>query len=178
MDVILNGKNIRLRKIVRSDAVAITRYAKDPAISRFTLIPRPYTMESSYRFIRHTHLMRRRGMDQSLGIELKERGEIIGMISLMHIDRKNRNAEIGYWLAKPYWRRGYSLEAIRLIIKYGFRKLKLVRIYARVLHPNLASAKLLEKAGFRYEGRFRKSALMRGRWMDDLLYGMLKEECL
>ena len=98
------------------------------------------------------------------------------MISLMNIDEKNKNAEIGYWLGKKYWGKGIMREAVKLILQFGFKKLKLERIYAKVLHPNVASAKLLEKSGLRYEGRLRRATLRRGRWYDDLCFGILKTE--
>lgn len=98
------------------------------------------------------------------------------MISLMKIDYKNKNTEIGYWLGRKYWGKGIMKEAIKLILNFGFKKLKLVRIYARVMHPNISSAKLLEKSGFRYEGRMRKTILRRGKWMDELRYSILSNE--
>lgn len=65
-------------------------------------------------------------------------------------------------------------EAVCLMLKYGFRELKLVRIYARVMTPNIASAKLLEKLGFSLEGHRRKVNLHHRRWMDDYLYAIVK----
>jgi RimJ/RimL family protein N-acetyltransferase len=111
-----------------------------------------------------------------LGIELKETGQIIGVMSLMHIDPASKNAEAGYWLGKKYWGQGIAKEALKLILEFGFKKLELVRIYARVTHPNIASARLLERCGFKYEGRMRKSTFTNGKWMDDLMYAILKEE--
>ena len=67
-------------------------------------------------------------------------------------------------------------EAIKLILNFGFKKLKLVRIYARVMHPNISSVKLLEKSGFQYEGRMRRTTLRKGKWMDDLRYSILSNE--
>jgi [ribosomal protein S5]-alanine N-acetyltransferase len=95
--------------------------------------------------------------DYELGIESKKTGEIIGIISLMHRDNIRRSGEVGYWLGNLYWRRGITKEALTLILDFGFNNLELVRIYAKVLHPNLTSIRLLESAGFRYEGRIRKS---------------------
>jgi len=94
----------------------------------------------------------------------------------MNIDYKNMNAEIGYWLGKEYWGKKIMKEAVFLILGFGFEQLKLVRIYARVMHPNIASAKLLEKQGFKYEGRLRKATLREDKWMDELRYSILRNE--
>ena len=123
-----------------------------------------------------THQKMRKKKTFSLGIEFKETKEIIGMVSLMNVDYDNKNAEIGYWLGKKYWGKGIMKEAIKLILDFGFKKLKLVRIYAKVMHPNITLAKLLEKSGFKYEGRMRKTILRRGKWMDDLRYSILNSE--
>jgi len=100
------------------------------------------------------------------------------MIGLMKIDYNNKNAEIGYWLGKKYWGRKIMKEALKLILNFGFKELKLVRIYARVMHPNIASANLLEKSGFKYEGRMRKTTFRKGKWLDDLRYSILREELM
>jgi RimJ/RimL family protein N-acetyltransferase len=176
MDIKIIGKEIILRLIHKSDAASIYRHARDKDIGRYTFIPYPYRIEDAYKFIRDTHKWRRKGTVLTFGIEHKETGEIIGMISLMHIDRINRNGEVGYWLGKKFWGKGFTLEAVQLICRHGFKKMKMVRIYARVLHPNIASARVLEKAGFRYEGRLRKTTFRYRRWLDDLRYGILKEE--
>jgi len=176
MKVVLDGGRFRLRTLVRADAETVYKYAKDPAISRYTFIPRPYLKQCAYDFIRRNHIKARKGLNIVLGIELRETGEIIGLVSLEQINKRSKNAELGYWLAKRYWGKGYMSEAVRLTVRYGFRKMKLVRIYARVMHPNVASTRLLEKVGFTYEGRMRKMVFKNGRWMDDLRYGMLREE--
>ncbi|MCX6825824.1 MAG: GNAT family protein [candidate division Zixibacteria bacterium] len=176
MGVRLEGKRIILRKPVRADAYPLYLNAKDKEISRYTFLPRPYTLEGAYDFIRKNHIMRRKGRIIPLGIEWRENGQIIGMISLMGIDHKNKNAELGYWLGKKYWGKGIMKEAICLILRYGFRELKLVRIYAHVMHPNMTSASLLERIGFTFEGRRRKVLLHRRKWMDYLCYGMLRGE--
>jgi|WetSurMetagenome_2_1015567.scaffolds.fasta_scaffold337891_1 RimJ/RimL family protein N-acetyltransferase len=176
MDIKIIGKKINLRLIHKADAASICRHARDKDISRYTFIPYPYRLENALKFIRDTHKQRRKGNILTFGIECKETGEIIGMISLMRIDNVNHSGEVGYWLGKKFWGKGFMLEAVQLICGHGFKKIKMVRIYARVLHPNLASARVLEKAGFRYEGRLRKTTLRYGRWLDDLRYGILKEE--
>jgi RimJ/RimL family protein N-acetyltransferase len=94
----------------------------------------------------------------------------------MNIDYENKNAEIGYWLGKRYWGQKIIKEAIKLILNFGFKKLKLTRIYAKVMHPNISSSKLLEQLSFQYEGRMRKTYLKKGKWMDDLIYSILKSE--
>lgn len=172
----IEGKRVRLRKIRKPDAKDIYENAKDKEIARHTTLPHPYRLKHAEEFIKKTQKGLRKKEYFELGIELKEEKKIIGMMSLLHVDYENKNAEVGYWVGKRYWRQGYGKEALDLILDFGFKRLKLARIYARVMHPNKASAKLLEKSGFEYEGRMRKTTLRKGRWMDDLRYAMLKED--
>ena len=176
MKLKIEGKLINLRELKKFDVPSIYQNAKDFDIARYTTLPHPYKLKDAEDFVRTTHQKIRRKKAFELGIELKETKKVIGMISLMNIDYKNKNAEIGYWLGKKYWGKKIMKEAVRLILGFGFKKLKLVRIYARVMSPNISSAKLLEKSGFQYEGRMRKTTLRKGKWMDDLRYSILSSE--
>ncbi len=176
MHIHIEGDNVNLRKVTKSDAQSIYEYARDKEISRYTFIPHPYKLRDALRFIRLTHQQIRKGREYHLGIELKDTDQIVGMVGLAGVNQRDRNAEVGYWLARKYWGRGYATEALRLMLWYGFSELKLIRIWARVMHPNLASARLLENVGFTFEGRLRKSINQNGRWLDELRYAILKEE--
>jgi ribosomal-protein-alanine N-acetyltransferase len=98
------------------------------------------------------------------------------MISLIHIDNRHRSAEVGYWLGNQYWRRGITKEALTLILDFGINNLELVRIYAKVLHPNLPSIRVLQSAGFRYEGRIRKNVFREESWFDELIFALVDED--
>ena len=98
------------------------------------------------------------------------------MMSLTRIDWKNKNAEAGYWLGKKYWGQGIAKEALQLILGFGFRRLKLMRIYARARPANFRSERLLNKTGFKREGFLRKDMFIKGRSVDHFIYSILKEE--
>ncbi len=170
------GDKINLRKLRKADAMDIYQNAKDKEIAQFTYVPHPYTLKDGEEYVRSTQKNIRKGKTYALGIELKSKKSIVGTIALMNVDMDNKNAEIGYWLGKPYWGGGIMKEAISLILEFGFETLGLERIYAKVFHPNISSARLLERSGFSYEGTFRKSTLRGGKWMNDMLYAILKEE--
>ncbi len=176
MDIFIEGNNVNLRKVTKSDAQSIYEHARDKEISRYTFIPHPYKLRDALHFIRLTHQQIRKGREYHLGIEYRATGSIIGMVGLAGVNQKDQNAEVGYWLAKKYWGRGYATEALRLMLWYGFSELKLFRIWARVMHPNLVSARMLERIGFTLEGCLRKSINQNGQWLDELRYGLLRDE--
>ena len=99
--------------------------------------------------------------------------KFVGTICLEKIDNANRKASIGYWVAKPYRNRGIATKAVRLIVKSGFNKLKLKRIYAKVNEDNIQSRGVLEDAGFKKEGILKKSVLKDGKFYNEYYYGII-----
>ncbi len=173
----IENKRIRLKKLKISDAEFISRCAKNKDITKYTfVIAPPFDLKEAKKFIKKTQkdIKNKKGFE--FGIELKEAGELIGTINLLNINYKNKNANIGFWIDKKYWGKGISDEAIKLMLGFGFKKLKLKRIQARVLHKNIRAQKLLERLGFKLEGRLRKKTFLKNQWFDDLIYGILKND--
>ena len=85
-------------------------------------------------------------------------------------------ADLGYELDPAFWGRGYATEAVRALIDFGFGELNLHRIWAYCLDENQPSWRVLERLGFRLEGRLRENEFMRGRWWDSRVYGLLAAE--
>ncbi len=173
----LQGKLITLRRLRRSDAASIQRHANNRDIARFLpRLPSPYIMAEARKWITLTARLARDDKAYNFGIEDGESGEIVGMIGLRNINRQDRNAEVGYWIGRSFQRRGYAGEALRLILKFAFTELRLVRVYAVVHQNNVASVKLLDRIGFVREGVWRKASRINRRWYDVYAYGILKEE--
>jgi RimJ/RimL family protein N-acetyltransferase len=84
-------------------------------------------------------------------------------------------AEIGYWLAKPFWGQGIMTDVVRAACRFAQEKWKLVRITAHVFDFNTASCRVLEKSGFRFEGLLRKHHRKDGKFLDSRLYALVNE---
>jgi len=172
----LKGRLINLRRLRRTDVADFQPLADDPRVYGFLPhMPSPYTPEDARRWVNETHRNARKGTEYHFGIEHRD-GRIIGTIGLQNIVRPDGNAEVGYWVAPKFWRRGYASEALRLILNYAFTDLNMYRVYAIVSAKNRGSVAVLEKAGFTCEGIFRKAHLSRGRRHDVYFYAMLKAE--
>jgi ribosomal-protein-alanine N-acetyltransferase len=173
----LQGKLIALRKLRRSDAASIQRHANNRNIARYLpRLPYPYTLQEARKWITTTSRLARADKAYDFGIEDRESGKIVGMIGLRNINRQDRNVEVGYWVGKAFQNRGYASEALRLILKFAFSELRLVRVYAVVHQKNVASVRLLDRIGFVREGVWRKASLINRRWYDVYAYGILNEE--
>ena len=176
MNHILNGKRIVLRTPTINDVHSIYTYAREPEISRYTTLPQPYLLSHAKKFIKDTALVHRKQQAYHFAIIWKESGKLIGMIGLEHYDKTAKKAELGYWLGKPYWGQKIMQEAMRLVLQFGFKTLRLQRIYARTMHPNIASTHLLLKHGFKHEGILRRHIFRNNEWLDQNDFGLLKEE--
>ena len=176
MKLKLNGKNIILRPLKKSDVPEIFKYTKSADIPRFTFVPSPNTEENIQRFIRKTHLSARKGTDYVFGIVPHDSDEVVGTLGIHGISAVHKKAAIGYWLAKKYRGRGIMPEAVGLALKFCFRELKLQRVHAGTLLDNIASQKLLKKCGFTHEGTHRNFYRHRGRIKDAYMYAITKED--
>jgi len=97
----------------------------------------------------------------------------IGISPQTDIHRKN--AEMGYWLAEEYWGRGIMTEAVKQTIRHGFDSFDLERIFARPFSTNIASQRVLEKAGMKLEARFEKTIIKNGIFLDELFYSVRRQ---
>jgi RimJ/RimL family protein N-acetyltransferase len=149
--VIITGKDIDLKLLEETDAESLAKYANDKEISQFTLLPSPYTIDNANWFIRESNKKYQEKQSCELAIYHKENSEVIGVIGLTKLNFSEKNAELGYWLAKPYHGKKIMTQAVDLMINYGFTVLNLNSIYAKVMEPNIPSANLLEKKGFMLE---------------------------
>jgi [ribosomal protein S5]-alanine N-acetyltransferase len=103
--------------------------------------------------------------------------ELIGGITLSNIRRRAaQTATLGYWMGERHAGKGHMTRAVRLLADFSFRELGLDRVEAACLPENLASVRVLEKAGFRREGYARGYLAIAGRRRDHLLYGLLKAD--
>ncbi len=132
--------------------------------------PHPYTESNARDFI---EMVSQQSPPSVFAIATET--EVIGSIGLMLGQDVHRiTAELGYWLAEPYWNRGIVTEAIQRFVEFAFPHFKLKRIFAEPYANNPSSARVLEKAGFQLEGVMRSHAVKDGKVLDMLLYSMIR----
>ena len=172
----LTTERLLLRPITLADAADIQRLAGEYEIAYNTLhIPHPYGDGMAEQWIAQQNEAFERGQQLNLAVVLKEGGEYVGGIGLV-LSRENFRAEMGYWIGKPYWGRGYGTEAAREMLRYGFEELQLNRIHASFFTRNAASGRIMEKIGMRFEGCFREYDNKWGELLDRECRAILKEE--
>lgn len=135
-------------------------------------IPYPYTPSDAEDFIRAT-LNAEEGGQYAWAITVDDRA--IGSIGLFRKDNiHSRTAEMGYWIAEPYWGEGIVTAAVKEACDYIFGNTDIIRIFAEPFSHNKASCRVLEKAGFTFEGTLRKNAVKNGEVIDMKMYAIIK----
>lgn len=165
---------IKLRPWRRSDIASIVRYANNPAIAKNLrdFFPHPYTRRDAENWVSYCETQG--APPQNMAIELEN--EAIGGIGFQPMEDVHRfTGEIGYWIGEPFWGRGIATGALRIATHHGFSVLGLERIQATVFEWNAASARVLEKCGYLFEGRLRRSIFKDGRFADSLLYALIRD---
>ena len=111
----------------------------------------------------------------TFAVTRKADGALVGAISLMGM-AKGHQAELGYWIGKPYWNQGFCTEAGQAIFRYAFSELGLVRIHSCHISRNPASGRVMQKLSMRHEGIRRQHVKKWDKCEDLELYGVLKQE--
>lgn len=172
----LSSARLLLRPCALEDATAVRRLAGEYEIADTTLnIPHPYEEGMAEQWIAGHRPQFLDGTNAVFAVVLKQSSELVGAIGL-GIVRDFNKAELGYWIGKPFWNRGYATEAASRIVEYGFDVLSLNRIAARHLARNPASGKVMTKIGMVHEGTARQDVLKWGKYEDLESYGLLKCE--
>jgi ribosomal-protein-alanine N-acetyltransferase len=133
--------------------------------------PHPYTKRDGREFLR-TMLTQRPETAFAIAVG----GEAVGGIGfVMMPDVERVSAEIGYWLAEPFWGRGMTTEAVVAVTRYAIDTHGFTRMFALPFASNRASCRVLEKAGYVLEGRLRRSAIKDGQIIDQMQYAFTAE---
>lgn len=170
---LLGSRRFVLRPFRKGDEDSLIVNINNKKIARNTLgIPYPYgRSEADFWIDRNLKLDRQKSRNE-MNLALVMDGEVVGGVGLTDMD--GHRAEIGCWLAEKHWGQGIMTEAIKMVTRYAFDQLKLRRVYAYVFPFNKASIRVMEKAGYQYEGRLRKHVLKNGRARDYLLFAKVK----
>jgi [ribosomal protein S5]-alanine N-acetyltransferase len=164
-------QNYTLRQWQAGDEKSLAENANNHKIWRNLkdIFPHPYTLMDAYEWIKMAA-----HSQTNFAIEVK--GKAVGGIGiLLKDDIYKKNAEIGYWLGEEYWGQGIISSAINEVVEYTFKNFDVSRIYAGVFEYNLASMRVLEKAGFHQEAVLKKSLVKEGALFDEHIFVKFRE---
>lgn len=172
----LDTRRLTLRACTPTDAPTIQRLLDDAEVAAGTLrIPHPYPPGAAAEWIGRHPTWWAEGRTAAWAMVERASGGIVGAITLK-LARAHRRAEAGYWVARARWGEGFATESLRAVIAVGFDRLDLHRIEAHCYAENAASARVIEKAGMRFEGLVRGAVWRDGVPRDLRLYGILRSD--
>ena len=174
---VLATDRLLLRPFTRADAPEVQRFAGDYEVaSRALALPYPYPDGAAETWI----VSLAPGFEQGDQVvyAVTRRGEpgLVGAVGLVEIDHSHGRAELGYWIARPCWDRGYATEAARAVIGYGFSALGLHRVYAMHFSRNPASGRVMAKCGMVHEAHLREHVRKWGAFEDIDVWGILSDD--
>jgi len=172
----LTTSRLRLRAPDPDDTSALTAMLSFAEVTRFSNwpdAPRQAQVERSVRWMAKLHAS---GKGCAWIIEDAGARRLIGAIRFNHFDRQAKFGEVGYELHPEFWGRGLMTEALRAVVPCGHQVFWLNRIEAWTLPGNIASDRVLEKAGFTYEGTLRQRSWFKGTYHDFRMFGRLASD--
>jgi len=139
---------VRIEHIKEEHAPVIQQLASHPAISDATTLPSPYPEEGAITWIRHTEELRKEGREYAFAVFAGN--ALVGVCSILNLEKTNCSAELGYWIGRPFWGHGYATKAARLVLRFAFEDLGLETVLSSCMVRNRASRRVLEKLGFTF----------------------------
>ena len=164
----LTAKRLTLRPYREEDWIAAHEYGADPEVSQYQAWG-PNTEEQTRAFILWSIKENEEAPDSRTAYH-------IGGCTLRITNAEQREAMIGYTLSPRYWNQGFTTEAAAALLQVAFQQLGLHRVTSWATPENVASWRVMEKIGMRYEGREREATFFKGKWHDWVKYAILDHE--
>ena len=166
-----------LRALVSTDAAPFAELAGAREVADTMLsLPHPLSLSMAQSLITANAASFQRGASVHFAIELRDAPGLIGVIELRDFDRDHRQVELGFWIAASCWGSGYATEAALEVVRYGFSRLGVNRIYAHHMLRNPASGAVLQKIGMKQEGVLRERVRKWDVYEDVAIYSLLRAD--
>jgi ribosomal-protein-alanine N-acetyltransferase len=164
------NEEISLRPWKEEDRKALIAYANNKKIfnNLTDAFPHPFTDAAATKFLAWANKNR-----PPLILAITTADEVVGSIGLHPLEDVFRlNCELGYWIAEPFWGKGIATEAVKQMARYAQENFHFKRLFARPYGRNIASQKVLEKAGFTLEAHIEQNIIKNHQLEDELIYAL------
>jgi len=159
-----------LRDFIKQDVEYLVEYLNNDEVTKFltSRIPTPYTLENAEWWV---DIGSKEKMNKAIVVE----GVFVGVVGAAVGEYEyQRSAEIGYWLAQKYWGKGIATEAVKNFTTSVFSSTEVVRLFAPVFGPNIASMRVLEKCGYKQEAVLQKALFKNGSYFNCHLFAKVR----
>jgi RimJ/RimL family protein N-acetyltransferase len=170
----LHTERLVVRPLRSDDVPTVVAYRNDPAVARYQDWDLPFSPADGERMARFLATAPWPLYGDWYQLVIEHDGVVVGEVGVGRTP-KGLQADLGYTLARHAQGRGFATEAVGAVVDLLFAE-GVHRVHATLDPDNVASARLLERLGFRHEGRTVKASLIRGEWLDDDLYAVTAAE--
>jgi ribosomal-protein-alanine N-acetyltransferase len=173
---IIESERLILRQVTLEDAPDFFACQSDPDVFRYAGRSEETSLESAQHML---NILFKRHQEQTMlswAIVLKENLRFVGRFQIEEWSDENHRAAVGYLLCKQYWGKGYATEVLLAAIAYLFEQTTVNRIDTFAWSENIASTRVMEKAGMRFEGLARQKRFAKGAFRDLKSYAILRED--
>lgn len=175
----LETERLLLRKGTLDDASQIyENYGKDPLVSKYVVWNQHQSVEDAIELMKKWQESYEQKKSYKWLVMEKNTQEIIGAITAVKVDETNKTVALGYCYGSKWWNKGYATETLKRVIKFFFEEVGVETIYANHLTSNMASGKVMEKAGMKFEGTLRNRMIdkISNKPMGLETYSIIKED--
>jgi RimJ/RimL family protein N-acetyltransferase len=172
----LETERLTIRPLARTDIARFTAYRNDPDVARYQDWDLPYTRDAAHALIDALEPDGRPRNGEWVQLAITDSDDrLVGDLAVW-LDAHGQLAMIGYTLSPDAQGKGHATEAVAELVRWLLTQRKVHRVTATIDPANVASARVLERCGFRYIGTARSAALVRGRWEDDARFELLLDD--
>ena len=151
--LVLEAERLLLRPLMPDDAQTIfDTWTSDPEVTKYLRWSTHESVEETKKWLQDQNKKKDETASHVWGLEIKESGQLIGSIGVVHEDDEPGRAEVGYCIGKAYWGQGYTTEALKCMIQYLSNEAGVKHFAAKHAVDNPASGAVMRHAGFKYVG--------------------------
>lgn len=171
-----DGNLVRLRAYEKNDLEIARKFVNDPEVKKYLIpgIPFPLRVDDEEKWYNSLNPFGKG--EYSFAIERIEDGKYIGGCGINKVDWKNSVAEVGIFLGKPYWNKGYGTDAMRVLVNFIFSEMNINKVKLEVFSFNERAIRSYEKVGFKIEGALREEIFRNGKYYNVIVMGLLRKE--
>ncbi len=172
----LETNRLLLRELVESDADGLFGIFSSPQAMEYWSFPPLSRPEQAVALIHEARELALSGTGLQWAIVRRDTGQLIGKCGFNEIRHRHRRGDVSYVLAEAHWGQGFASEALGALMRYGFKALNLHSLEAGITPGNDSSTRMLQRLGFRLEGHIRENYFAGDRFVDSLIYSLLRSE--
>lgn len=169
----LIGKKIALRPLTEKDLPICLKWVQDPEVTKYTRFPFAKNLKEEQKWFRD---LSKNQNERLFAIVAKDSGKYIGNMGVHHIDTMHKRCFVGILIGdKNYWNKGFGTDAMKTLLQYCFKNLKMHRVALTVLPQNKGGLRCYEKCGFRKEGVLKDESFYKGKFWDCYIMAVIKK---